>query len=75
MTKTDLTSTNLSIYLPNIVIKKIDKLNENSEKSSSLALGRSFIIRTALEEFFKRDDIKDVLVERKIDQMHAKVLA
>ena len=64
----------ITCTLPSHITTRLNQLNDSAE-TSGIKIGRSFIMRFALEELFKRNDVKEVLIERRIDALRAKELA
>lgn len=75
MNKKDFECKQVSITLPKHISDKLDQINERAEDESGFALGRSFVLCVALEEFLKNEDPYELVIERKLDKMRAKVLA
>ena len=65
---------NFSVTLPLQLLNDLDEINKIAEKNSDLSIGRSFIIRYALEELLKRENPKDLIVERKIDSLRTRMM-
>ena len=74
MNKTRFQGEYITCTLPSHITVRLNQFNESVE-TSGMKIGRSFIMRFALEELFKRPDAREVLIERKIDALRAKELA
>ena len=65
----------LTCTLPRHISAKLEQFNRSAEIAGELKIGRSFVIRFALEELFKRSDARNVVIERKIDSLRGRELA
>lgn len=75
MNKVEYSHDHLAFTIPNHISVKLEQFNDKIENDTGIKFGRSFVVRIALEELFKRMDAPGVVMDRKLDIMRAKILA